>query len=76
MGADQVGAGGGIDAEAAVDAVAAALVAGNNIDVTYNDAANTITVDVEALTTADVAGLDAALTAKADAATTTTALAG
>jgi hypothetical protein len=67
--ADQVGAGGGIDAEAAVDAVAAALVAGNNIDVTYNDAANTITVDVEALTTADIAGLDTTLTGKASAAT-------
>ena len=63
--ADQVGAGGGIDAEAAVDAVAAALVAGNNIDITYNDAFGTIVVDVEALTTADVAGLDAALATKA-----------
>ena len=52
--ADQVGAGGGIDAEAAVDAVAAALVAGNNIDITYNDAAGTITIDVEALTKSDV----------------------
>ena len=40
---DQVGAGGGIDAEAAVDAVAGALTAGNNIDVTYNDAAGVIT---------------------------------
>ena len=46
--------GGGITTEDAVDAVATALVAGNNIDITYNDAANTITVDVEALTKADV----------------------
>jgi hypothetical protein len=63
--ADQVGAGGGIDAEAAVDAVAAALgTGGNNIDITYNDALNTIVIDVEALTTADIAGLDTALTGK------------
>jgi hypothetical protein len=60
--------GGGITAEDAVDAVATALVAGNNIDITYNDAANTITVDVEALTAADVTGLDAALAGKADTA--------
>jgi hypothetical protein len=52
--ADQVGAGGGIDTEAAIDAVATALVAGNNIDITYNDPAGTITIDVEALTKADV----------------------
>ena len=48
------GGGGGITTEDAVDAVATALVAGNNIDVTYNDTANTITVDVEALTKSDV----------------------
>ena len=70
------GGGGGITTEDAVDAVAAALVAGNNIDVTYNDAANTITIDVEPLVTGDIAGLDTALTGKADAAATTTALAG
>ena len=46
--------GGGITTEDAVDAVAGALVAGNNIDIAYNDAANTITVDVEALTVADL----------------------
>jgi hypothetical protein len=46
--------GSALTAEDAVDAVAAALVAGNNIDVTYNDAANTITVDVETLTSTDV----------------------
>jgi hypothetical protein len=41
-------------AEAVDDRVAALIVAGNNIDVTYNDAANTLTIDVEALTTADL----------------------
>ena len=41
---DQTGGGGGISTEDAVDAVAAALVEGTGIDVTYNDAANTITV--------------------------------
>ena len=51
---DVSGGGGGITTEDAVDAVATALVAGNNIDITYNDAANTITVDVETLTSADV----------------------
>ena len=29
-------------------------VAGNNVDVTYNDTANTITIDVETLTKTDV----------------------
>ena len=46
-----------VSAEGAVDAVASALFAGNNIDITYNDTANTITVDVEGLTKTDV-GLD------------------
>lgn len=36
------------------DRVAALLVAGNNIDITYNDGANTITIDVEPLTSADI----------------------
>ena len=70
------GGGGGITTEDAVDAVAAALVAGNNIDVTYNDTANTITVDVEALTTADVSGLDAALAGKQPLDTDLTTIAG
>ena len=56
--------GGGITVEDAVDAVAAALTAGNNIDIVYDDTANTITVDVEPLTTADIAGLDTALAGK------------
>lgn len=52
---DQIsGGGGGITTEDAVDAVATALTAGNNIDITYDDTANTITVDVEALTKSDV----------------------
>ena len=59
-----VAASSALTTEDAVDAVAAALVAGNNIDITYNDAAGTITVDVEALTTADVTGLDTALAGK------------
>ena len=48
------GGGGGITTEDAVDAVAGALTPGNNIDITYNDSAGTITVDVEALTKSDV----------------------
>ena len=66
--AGSAGGGGGITTEDAVDAVAAALVAGNNVDVTYNDTANTITIDVEPLTTADVAGLDTAWRSKASTA--------
>ena len=54
----------GITTEDAVDAVAAALVAGNNVDITYDDAADTITVDVEALAIADISGLQTALDAK------------
>lgn len=38
-----VGAG-GVDAEAAVDAVAAALVEGDDIDIVYSDVGNTITI--------------------------------
>jgi hypothetical protein len=50
-----VGGGGtGITTEDAVDAVAMALQAGNNVDITYNDAANTILIDVETLTATDV----------------------
>jgi len=37
-------AGSGVTAEGAVDAVAASLVAGANVTITYNDAADTITV--------------------------------
>lgn len=40
--------------ENARDAIGTALVAGNNIDITVNDGADTITIDVEALTSADV----------------------
>lgn len=38
------GAGGGLDTEGTIDAVAAALVAGANVTLTYNDAAGTITI--------------------------------
>ena len=44
----------GISVEQALDAVAAALIAGNNIDITVDDAANTITFNVEPLNKADV----------------------
>lgn len=40
--------------EQARDAIGAALVAGNNIDITVDDAGNTITIDVESLTSADL----------------------
>lgn len=40
--------------EQARDVIGAALVAGNNIDITVNDAGDTITIDVEALTSADL----------------------
>ena len=46
--------GGAYTDENARDAIGAALVAGNNIDITVNDGANTITIDVEALTSADL----------------------
>ena len=73
--ADQVGAGGGIDADAAVDAVAAAMgTGGNNIDITY-DGVN-IVVAVEPLTTADIAGLDTTLSNKQPLDADLTALAG
>lgn len=42
------------------DRVAALLTAGNNIDLTYDDGANTLTVDVEALTSADLSDFDEA----------------
>jgi len=41
-------------AEAVDDRVAALMVAGNNIDVTYDDVGNTFTIAVEALTSADI----------------------
>ena len=43
-----------LDAEGVRDAMAATLVAGNNIDLTVNDPGDTITVDVEPLASADV----------------------
>lgn len=48
-------------AELVDDRVAALLVAGNNIDITYNDGAGTITIDVEALTSADVTDFNEAV---------------
>ena len=46
--------GGGITIETAIDAVAAALKPGNNIDITYDDELGTLTINVEPLTKADV----------------------
>lgn len=46
--------------EMARDAIGTALVAGNNIDITVNDAGDTITVDVEGLTSADVSDFNEA----------------
>jgi hypothetical protein len=64
---DQVGEpGSGLDAEGVMDLLGGAtpsLVAGNNIDLTYNDTAGTITIDVESLTFVDVAGTLANLNA-------------
>ena len=50
-----VGVSGGVYTdEMARDAIGTALVAGNNIDITVNDPANTITIDVESLSSADI----------------------
>lgn len=46
--------GGSYTDEEARDALGTALVAGNNIDITVNDGSDTITIDVEALTSADI----------------------
>lgn len=46
--------------EAIDDRVATLLVAGNNIDLTYDDGANTLTVDVEALTSVDISDFEEA----------------
>lgn len=57
------------------DFIATFLVAGNNVDLTYNDVANTLTIDVEALTQADIASLVADLAAKQPLEATLTAIA-
>jgi len=49
-------------AETVRDTMGSALVAGNNIDITPDDNADTITIAVEALTTADISGLGGAAT--------------
>ena len=49
--------------ENARDAIGTALTAGNNIDITVNDAGDTITIDVEALTTADLSDFSTAVRA-------------
>lgn len=51
------GGGGGVSIEDVRDIIGAALVAGNNIDVTVDDAGDTITIAVETLTSADVSDL-------------------
>ncbi len=50
-----------LDAEGVMDLVGAALLGGNNLDVTYDDAAGTITLDVQALTSADITDFIAAV---------------
>jgi hypothetical protein len=45
--------------EQALDVVGTALVAGNNIDITVNDGADTITIAVETLTAADISDVTA-----------------
>lgn len=50
--------GGGYTDEQVRDVIGAALVAGTNIDITVNDAGDTITIDVEALTSADISDFD------------------
>lgn len=54
-------AGGGYTDEMARDAIGAALVAGNNIDLTVSDVGDTITIDVEGLTSADLSDFAEAL---------------
>ena len=60
-----------VGSEAVVDTVEAALVAGTGLDKTYNDAAGTITIDIDSTvatkTYADQAEADAISTAAADA---------
>lgn len=48
-------------AEAVRDTIGTALVAGDNIDVTVNDAGDTITIAVEALTSADITDMTEAV---------------
>lgn len=43
-----------VDPEFIRDTIGTALVAGNNIDITVNDGSDTITIDVEGLTSADL----------------------
>lgn len=51
---------GSLSAEDVRDIIGSALVAGNNIDITVNDALDTITIDVEALSSADISDFDSA----------------
>lgn len=56
------GGGGGLTQEQIEDFLGTStLVAGNNVDITYNDVANTITIDVEALTSADLSDFSEAV---------------
>jgi hypothetical protein len=55
--------GGGVTLEQVYDALGGGvLVAGNNIDITHNDALDTITIDVETLTLADISDVTASIT--------------
>lgn len=68
--------GSGYTDEQVRDVIGAALVAGNNIDITVDDPGNTITIAVQALTESDIASLVSDLAAKQPLDATLTALAG
>lgn len=65
----------GID-ERIRDVIGTAIVAGNNIDVTVSDGSDTITIDVEALTTADLSDFATAVDERARDALGTALVAG
>ncbi len=65
----------GID-ERIRDVIGTALTAGNNIDLTVNDAGDTITIDVEALTTGDLSDFATAVDERARDALGTALVAG
>jgi len=68
--------GGSYTDEQVRDVIGAALVAGNNIDITVNDGADTITIDVESLTSADITDFATAVDERARDAVGTALVAG
>lgn len=65
------GGGGGITAEDALDAVGTALVAGEGIDITVNDGADTITIDAEAASATNAGIIEIATDAEVETGTDT-----